>query len=699
LKSNASDYYLEVMHAVYIDACMKCSADVLDLRDLETIRSRVENEGMSFLTITLPEFSKLFERSLDLGFLDPACFRVFHRYKHEALPAFLRGLLGQIFDHKTGKVLSHEPPTSNQLGQGLAPGDISTIVEAIRQICRVFSKVEFECAPKRVHSALQSFYEIEQDLSTFSVSSEDLSEFLDVSSLLWGSMFRDFTPNRIVPKHGPGATAERISGANQKFVWRRWHDRLEPYFPLVDNGYPLGIPVDSEELEIVTVVPEHDEQPVRVVTVPKTLKSPRVIAIEPACTQYVQQGIRDYLYDRLESHWLTRRRINFRNQSINQRLALKASRTGRYATIDLSEASDRVPLSLAMAMFEGNPDLRDSILACRSTRAHLPDDRVIDPLRKFASMGSALCFPVEAMYFYTICVVALLKEQNLSCTQRNINTVSRRVRVYGDDIIVPSAHADAVLDHLQKYNCKVNINKTFCRGSFRESCGVDAYAGYEVTPTYIRQPYPENRRQHKSLISWCATANLFYLKGYWRTTTLMFNKLEKILGPMPYVRESATVLGRYSFLGYESVDRFVSPKPFEPFNKADWDRRAADRDFSKIPNSTVPFYQRSEVRGWIPSPVHDSDELDGWPALMKCFLKMELRQPDLGPDILSQRFDSASASPLNERLPLTGQTLDPRKAFSAMASLEDVQSIDQLHLSRSALHGAVTLKRRWAPAH
>jgi len=656
LKSDVN-VYLEVMECVYIDATMKCSADVLDLRDLETIRSRVKNEGMSFLTITLPQFAKDFERSLENGGIDPACFHGFHRRKHEAIPEFLQGMLNQIFDRKTGKVITYEPPNGVTPSEGLAPCDVPTVVESVRQICRLFNKVELDCTPKRVRSALRSFYEIEQDFKTFSVPDDETAKFLAVSRLLWGSAFRDFVPSSAIPQHGPGATADRISG-NQKFLWRRWHDRLEHYFPLVDNGYPLGIPESAEELEIVTIIPEQDEQPVKVITVPKTLKSPRVIAIEPACMQYAQQGIRDYLYDRIESFWMTAKRINFRDQTINQKLALTSSKDGRLATIDLSEASDRVPLDLAIRMFDANPDLKDSILACRSTRAQLPDGQIIDPLGKFASMGSALCFPVEAMYFYTVCVVALLEASGLSYTQRNCFNVSRSVYVYGDDIIVPATNADAVLDHLRKYNCKVNTAKTFYRGSFRESCGVDAFAGYEVTPTYVRQPCPEDRRQHHSLISWCATANLFYLKGYWRTTTLMFLKLEKILGSLPYVRETASVLGRYSFLGFESGERF---------------------QFSTDPKR--PSYQRLEVRGWKPSPVYRSDELDGWSALAKCLSKMEKSTPD-------SRFTS-----------MAGSTADLCKAFSAKASLEDVLVSDRQHLDRSALHGAVTLKRRWAPAH
>jgi len=660
MKSSASEY-LEVVRAVYIDACAKCSADVFALRDLETIESRVENEGLSFLTIALPQFASDFERALATGAIDSAHFRNFK--KCGAIPAFLQGMLSLIFNQKTGKVTSYESPTTCNNVAGDVPSDIPTVVESVRQICCTFKKVELACTPKRVQAALRSFTKIEQDFQTFSAPDDLSRKFSRVSRLLWDNMVRDFDPQHIIPSHGPGATADRISG-NQKYVWRRWHDRLEPYFPIIDNGYPLGTPSYSEELEIVSVIPEDDEQPVRVITVPKTLKSPRIIAIEPVCMQYVQQGIRDYLYDRIEGYWLTSRRINFRDQTINQRLALKASRTGRYSTIDLSEASDRVPLSLAMEMFRGNSDLHDCILACRSTKAQMPDGQIIDPLRKFASMGSALCFPIEAMFFYTICVVALLDSNSLSYSQKNINKVSRGIRVYGDDIIVPSANAEVVLDYLQKNNCKVNSNKTFLSGSFRESCGVDAFAGYRVTPVYIRQTPPENKRQYPNLISWVATANLFYLKGYWQTASLMFKKCERYLGPLPYVRETSPVLGRYSFLGYESVDRWLTKKNH---------------------STNASNYQSPEVWGWVPSPVHRSDELDGWAAMMKCFIKMS--KTKMSKDRMVKHDVNADLSAVLV------------SSFSALASLEEVQSVDERHLVRSALHGAVTLKRRWAPAH
>jgi hypothetical protein len=589
LKSNVSDY-LELVEHVYIDATTKCTADVSDLRDLITIRSRVEDEGLSFLTITLPQFCRDFERALHNGVVDSTLFARWKRAKGAVMPAFLQGMTSQVFNFETGKVITNEVPSINR---GLSD-DIPTIIDSVRQICLTFKKLELECTPKRVQAAYDSFITIERSLEAFSLPDEDHATFLRVSSMLWDNMVVDFSTSNLTPKHGPGATAERISG-NQKFVWQRWHSRLEPYFPILGNGFPLGIPVESKEFKTVTIIPEDQEQPVRVVPVPKTLKGPRIIAIEPCCNQYAQQAIRDWLYAKIESYWLTKGHVNFRDQSINQRLAMTASKTGRLATIDLSDASDRVPRSLAMEMFRANPDLRDSIDACRSTRAQLPDGQIIQPLRKFASMGSALCFPVEAMYFYTICVIALLKDMNLSYTYRNINYVTRKVYVYGDDIIVPSTNAVAVLDHLQKYNCKVNLNKTFVSGSFRESCGVDAYAGYEVTPTYLTHTLPKNSRQASNLISCTAAANHFYKKGYWRTAHLLFKRVEKIIGYLPYGSDTSEALCRNSYLGYVSVERW-------------------NHDL-----------HRFEIRAMVPSPVYRTDKLENYGALSKSLLDLELQ--------------------------------------------------------------------------
>lgn len=647
MKSEVRDQ-LEIVHAVYQDACTQLTAVVSDVRDLNYIRSRVIKEGLSFLTITLPAFCTDFERSLAEGEVSASAFLYFR--KTGAIPAFLQGMLGRLFDRETGRIIDFE-------------ADHPQIVQAVRQVCLLFKKVELECSPQRRAKALASYVDVERLNSCYTPPGPD-DPFYRVSDLLWRSVLAGFDPASLVPKHGPGAVVEGTRG-NAKFLWQRWHERLECFLPFWGNALPERAAVSPFAvrprggLEDVTFVSSEEEQPVRVVFVPKTLKSPRVIAIEPACMQYAQQALRDFLYTRIESHRLTAGRINFRDQSDNQRLALASSASGRWATIDLKDASDRVPLSVVTEMLRSCPELRDAALACRSTSASLPNGVVLTPLAKFASMGSALCFPIEAMYFYAVCVVALIGELDLPVTWKSVQRVSRDIRVYGDDLIVPSEHAVAVSDHLQKYNCKVNANKSFWTGMFRESCGVDGYAGTEVTPLYLRHLHPTNRQAVRPILSWVAAGNAFRKKGFDRTAHLVFSTIEKLLGPLPEVSAESGVIGK------------VAVKPWLDRKKTKWRYN--------------PLTQSVEMLAWVPSPVKREDRLDGYPALQKSLLILEAKPHG------------------DKRVLRKGSDLEvPWRAgfgwLDGQRQWESPAASDPRHLERSAVRGALKLKRRWVPS-
>lgn len=628
LKSHESDL-LELAYCIYKDACAKCIAVKPDLRDLKTIKSRVEKEGLSFLTITLPQFGKDFERSLALERIETTSFLGFK--KDGAIPAFLQGMLSQIFDRSTGGIFYEQSRLDDVSGT-----DCATVIEGIRQIAYAFKKLKLDCTEKRVRSTIAKFVETEYDLAE-PVSALDAARFRSVAKIMWSNVFDHIMVEKLIPKHGPGATAEGISG-NQKYRWLYWYDRLEPYFPLADLAYNVDAN-DASEFEEVTVVSEDQELPVKVTPVPKTQKGPRIIAIEPCCMQYAQQAIRRELYSQLGRNPLTSGHVNFTDQEVNRGIAIRASSDGSMATLDLSDASDRVIHDLAICMFDGNPVLRDAINACRSTRAKLPDGTIIGPLKKFASMGSALCFPVESMYFYTICVAALLEKQNLPVTARNAFKVSRSVYVYGDDIIIPTDDAIFVAEYLHKYKCKVNMSKSYWTGRFRESCGMDAFAGEEVTPSYIRELRPSSKRQASGLVSWVKTAQSLYKRGYWQTSSLMFQHCERVLGPLPYVAENSPGLGRISFCKKMTVGRW-SP---------------GHNCRGSISEAESPSYQRLEVKCWVAEPVYRTDVLDGYGALQKSLLNL--------------------------------------------ATLHNTEesSVDELHMERSARHGAVALKRRWIP--
>jgi len=589
-----------VLREIYLDVCSTCAAEPQS-RDLEVIEARIEHEGMSFLTITLPALGADFEKALRDGVIDSANFRSFRKVGR--IPAFLRGIFSQLFDIETGEV-KHDIVNH------------ATLVWGIRQISYAFKKVRIECSEPRKEAAVRKYLSSETDLSSREVIDEKLNTFRLVSHLLWNGLIWGFDPNETIPRHGPGATADRLTG-NRKYSRIGWTERLENYFPLLSSAFSNENVYDSKEFSLQKVRKSEEELPVRVVFVPKTLKSPRVIAIEPCCMQYAQQAISGYLVQYLETkHELTTGHINFTDQTVNQRLALDASRDGSYATIDLSDASDRVPWSMVQEMLspysdtqfpkaDHGYDLINSIDACRSRKAQLPDGSVLS-LKKFASMGSALCFPVESMYFFTLCVIASLEGKQLKPTYRNIQKVCRDIYVYGDDIIVPTGVAGITISTLQEYYCKVNSDKTFSTGKFRESCGVDAYGGDNVSPIYIRELPPDSLRNAKAIISWVETSNLFYKNGCWRASAFLQKIVERYTGELPVVGESSPALGLHSFQKFLSVDR--------------WSRTL----------------WRPEVWALSRKSVYYDDPLEGYAALTKCLLRLEHGSSEIASDHLER---------------------------------------------------------------
>nr|URG16509.1 MAG: RNA dependent RNA polymerase [Leviviridae sp.] len=612
MKSHVSETLL-MLEVLLIDASRKCytviGRSLKTERDLRTIRSRFKHEGMSFLTITLPNFGQQFERALDQNRVSSTSS--FQGWKKKGcLPAFLWGFTSLVFDH-TGKLKED--------------ADVAAI-EAVRQIAYCFKKLLLPCTKQREAASITAYRECEADFDMLCVPA-NVDKFDLISDLVWGNMFgrANFDSASLIPKHGPGTTAERITG-NRKYAQVTWHERLQPFFPVDSYALPC-ITQDVEELiGNVKMVPEDQEKPVRVILVPKTLKSPRVIAAEPVCMQYTQQAVSSLIIETIENDDITAGHVNFTCQAINRQLAIASSLTGLRATLDLKEASDRVSFQWALRMFNSVPDLRDAIDACRSRRAKLPGGDLIN-LQKFASMGSALCFPIEAMYFFTIVVLALIERAELPVTISNICSVSRDVYVYGDDLIVPTDAVLSVIEMLQLYGCKVNSNKSFWNGKFRESCGMDAYNGEEVTPTYLRRSIEiDDAAKPSDLLSWIATSNLFHKRGYWLTAKFLSDFVEKQVGfQLPLVQEDSPGQGWTNFQNAYSIQR--------------WNKKL----------------HRFEVRTLVATPSYREDILDGYPALMKFFLTSLHR--------------------------------------------DATDKVDEEHLRRSPLHGAVSTKRRWTTPH
>jgi hypothetical protein len=628
------------------------------IRDIKTVTDRVEAEGESFLTISLPRFCKAFERALETGALDYTLFAGFSRRR--GLPEFLQGFLSQIFD-PSGALLN-EPSVE--------------CIDAVRFLTSVFGKIERSASPRRVARAMRQFVEIEQELEAFDTNSleEILPLFRQASTLLWADVFSHventildkhqlahswlagqlksgppiqqeeshnfgdrnvsqvtndgrgstlkisvdpmdivlgidkrmreerpkpfwgtFVPQRgchteglqfedsdvvdprnifqLVPKHGPGVTADRLSG-NAKYSVGQWSRRLESVFPYGD--YALPQLADEDELDRVQFLEPGAEVPVKVTPVPKTDKTPRIIAVEPTAMQYMQQAIMFQVVYRLEhcdefppplggkKFDLGGMYVGFTDQEANRFLARKGSLDGGLATLDLSEASDRVLNSHVLLLFERFPRLSEAIQATRSTHANVPGQGVI-PLSKFASMGSALCFPVEAMVFTTIVFCAIAYESRVPVNRKLIMSMRGKVRIYGDDIIVPVEFVPRVIQFLEMFGLKVNKDKSFWNGKFRESCGGDYYDGEWVTPVRLRSELPRSLADVDEVVGLVSFRNLLYWEGHWKTAKAIDDRLQILFkGRWKVVDRTAAGLGRESIYPYRweylSSDGLLEPR-------------------------------------------------------------------------------------------------------------------------------------------
>jgi len=72
-------------------------------RDINTVASRFEHEGLSFLTITLPTLGKAFESWLDQG--QVSIHPSFSSGRRGSLPRFLGGFFARVFDRSSGLLL------------------------------------------------------------------------------------------------------------------------------------------------------------------------------------------------------------------------------------------------------------------------------------------------------------------------------------------------------------------------------------------------------------------------------------------------------------------------------------------------------------------------------------------------------------------------------------------------------------------
>lgn len=204
-------------------------------------------------------------------------------------------------------------------------------------------------------------------------------------------------------------------------------------------------------------------------TVPKTSVIDRVACKEPDLNVYGQKAVGDYIRKRL----LRKAHINLNDQSINQELARIGSIDGSLATIDLSSASDSLTSALVMWLLPS--DWYALLSALRSPKTFIDGKSHVNAM--FSSMGNGFTFELESLIFWAIAKTIQVRTKTYG-----------RISVYGDDIIVPAGCAGLLVQVLHWCGFKTNVDKTFIKGPFRESCGKHYYRGLDVTPFYLRRP-------------------------------------------------------------------------------------------------------------------------------------------------------------------------------------------------------------------
>jgi len=502
------------------------------------------NRGSRFFTIDLPEFGKHFDACLSRGSLIPSIIPGFSRLRtrrgRDARPRLFWAFTSRVF--KFDGTVRALPCTDSIL--------------AIRQLCRLFAKFKGECDDFFKFEAIKEFYGVERDLdypdldwddpdSPYLLSRDNtlaipllLGEESDYEVLSryggWvgvgdqmqrvfdyaTSNLQPFDPYAIECRHGPGAVSDGSTGRS-KYSFPVWSDKLESVFPY-DWHASTCFTQDG-------LVPNSGETFSKLICVPKTMKGPRLIAAEPISHQWIQQGLSSWLVDSF-SRSFVRNTIKIHDQTHNQKMARLAS-FGNWATVDLSSASDRLSCRLVESVFRRKPDFLSAMIACRTSllrQSPQATDRRFPQqikLKKFASMGSALTFPVQSYVFSLLAISSVLISEGLTIGDSTMTEISERVAVYGDDIIVPVKSLEVLGALLRCLGLKVNQRKTYGTGKFRESCGADWYNGVDVTPYYIRSDFDPLAPSTVSTI--IQSSNNFHEGGFWRVADYLLSRLPR----------------------------------------------------------------------------------------------------------------------------------------------------------------------------
>lgn len=201
--------------------------------------------------------------------------------------------------------------------------------------------------------------------------------------------------------------------------------------------------------------------------VEKNAKTMRSIAKEPDFNLWFQLAMGKMIRRRL-----LKVGIDLDTQANNQSAARVGSITGQIATLDIKDASNSLSFEVVKHL------VSDSVwFACLdSLRSHYgTDGEKCFRWEMFSSMGNGFTFELETLIFWAISAA--------SCDAVGVDPC---VWVYGDDIACPPEAVPAIKSVFEFCGFRLNAEKSFAEGPFRESCGVHYWQGVDCQPIYIK---------------------------------------------------------------------------------------------------------------------------------------------------------------------------------------------------------------------
>lgn len=432
-------------------------------------------------------------------------------------------------------------------------------------------------------------------------------------------------------KHGPGTTsigAKDIVAKNHGYMPTIQTRHLTSYDPERVANTLLSSPRDS-----------------KLMLVPKDCKSLRPITAEAPEMQYAQQSLKLNWYETNDGtkDLPIRHFVRYKDQRRSQVRALLGSKVSksdsRPATIDLSSASDYLSVEVVCELFSGH--LLSKVLAGRSWASQTSTGKV--ELGMYAGMGSAITFPVQTTVFTAVAILATLRSLHRCSDDHSFNfeeskfeylcgdgfkpyyrKYARAIQVYGDDIIVPEVAVADTLDILRALGLHVNESKSFSGPTpIRESCGIFACNGHDITPLRYRTPVIQNggRIDFAAYEGQRLLINRSFQYGY---GTLYRSLIFQLKTAKPYM--SSKDIRRYNRRAGRDLEA--------PISVADlilWESYRGEDDYigfisieDSKPDTSVLTYEKKKGKFFLTSKPVDpySDQLSDYYHLSQTYRKM-----------------------------------------------------------------------------